>query len=122
MKLPKFKNPLQAAADFAQRMAGEEVSSPQAERPVERPAARPVPPPVYEEPAPRYEEPAPVYREEAPVYEEQPPVVRPTPQPKKKAPRRKATPLEDIGYTIWALCIAVSVAATALAFLIGAIS
>ena len=52
----------------------------------------------------------------------QPPVYRPAPQPKKKAPRRKATPLEDIGYTLWALCIAVSVAATALCFLIGAVS
>ena len=119
MKLPKFKNPLQAAADFAQRMAGEAAAPVQEDPP--RPE-RPVPPPVYEEPAPVYREETPVYREEAPVYEEQPPVYRPEPQPKKKAPRRKATPLEDIGYTLWALCIAVSVAATALCFLIGAIS
>ena len=118
MKLPKFKNPLQAAADFAQRMAGE-ASAPQQEQP--RQPQRPVQPPVYEEPAPRYEEPVPVYRKEAPAYVEEPSVYRPAPQPKKQAPRRRTTPLEDIGYTVWALCIAVSVAATALAFLIGAI-
>ena len=112
MKLPKFKNPLQAAADFAQRMAGEAAAPMQEEPPRQ---VRPAPPPAYEEPVP-------VYREEAPVYEEQPPVYRPAPQPKKKDPRRKATPLEDIGYTLWAICIAVSVAATALCFLIGAVS
>lgn len=105
MKLPKFKNPLQAAADFAQRMAGEEAAPAQEKRP-----PKPTPPP-------------PVYEEPAPVYEEEPPVYQPAPPPKKKAaPRRKSTPLEDIGYTLWALCIAVSVAATALCFLIGAVS
>jgi len=117
MKLPKFKNPLQAAADFAQRMAGE-TAAPQEKTKQTRPA----PPPVYEEPAPVYREEPPAYRESAPVYEEEPPVYRPQPQPKKAAPRRKATPLEDIGYTLWALCIAVSVAATALCFIIGAVS
>jgi len=105
MKLPKFKNPLQAAADFAQRMAGEEAAPAQKKRPPE-----PTPPP-------------PVYEEPAPIYEEEPLVYRPAPAPEKKTvPRRKSTPLEDIGYTLCALAIAVSVAATALCFLIGAIS
>lgn len=117
MKLPKFKNPLQAAADFAQRMAGEAA----APAPEERRTEPTPPPPVYGESAPVYEEAAPVYEERHPVYEE-PPVYTPPPQPKKQAPRRKSTPLEDIGYTLWALAIAVSVAATALTFLIGAIS
>ena len=40
MKLPKFKNPLQAAADFAQRMAGEEAAPAQEKRP-----PKPTPPP-----------------------------------------------------------------------------
>ena len=91
-------------------MAGEEAAPMQEEPRTKRPA----PPPIYEEPAP-------VYREETALYEE-PPVYTPPPQPKKPAPRRKATPLEDIGYTLWALCIAISVAATALCFLIGAVS
>lgn len=114
MKLPKFKNPLQAAADFAQRMAGEDTPPPPP-----RPKRQP---PVRQEAEPVYREPEPMYVESAPVYEEEPPVYRPAPQPKKKAPRRRSTPIEDIRYTLWAVCIAISVAATALTFLIGAIS
>jgi len=105
MKLPKIKNPLQAAADFAQRMAGESDA------------------PAPKKPAPAPRQPEPVYQEPVPTYiEEEPPVYRPEPQPKKAAPRRKSTPMEDIRYTLWAICIAISVAATALCFLIGAVS
>ena len=118
MKLPKFKNPLQAAADFAQRMAGESVQDPEP-----APEAKRTPP---QEAPRRVQEPPPgaasVYYEQESAYEEEPPVFRPAPPAKKKAPRRKSTPLEDIRYTFWALSIAVSVAATALAFLMGAIS
>lgn len=110
MKLPKFKNPLQAAADFAQRMAGEGEAKPEVKEPV-----RMEPEPLYREPEPVYPEPASFQPPETPAFE-------PPPQPKKQPPRRKSTPMEDIRYTLWALCIAISVAATALTFLIGAFS
>ena len=115
MKLPKFKNPLQAAADFAQRMAGETPAQPEAREPVREKPVRTEPEPVYREPEPVYPEPAAFQPPEPPAFE-------PPPQPKKQPPRRKSTPMEDIRYTLWALCIAISVAATALTFLIGAFS
>ena len=139
-RLASMKNPLKAAADWAERMAGE-VSEPIELSP--RPERREEAPPVEENPAvPRpirvesawrwkdagepFEESAPAEQQSAPAASEQSVEAEAPSFPREqsaapKKPARRKTDDRELVSQVWSLAIFVGLAGTLVAFLLAAV-